>query len=59
MNRIMWTVVAVVAWIAVIWGVYQWSISGSGWAGVNAAIAAVFGLVVLVPVLLRLWRERD
>ena len=59
MSRIVWTVVAVVAWIAVIWGVYLWSVSGSGWAGVNAAITAMFGLIVLVPVLLRLWRDQD
>ena len=57
MSRIAWTVVAVAAWIAVIWGVYEWSVSGSGWAGVNAAIAAAFGLILLVPVLLRLWRD--
>ena len=57
MSRIVGTVLAVALWLAAIAGVYQWSVSGSGWATVNAAIVGVFGLAALVPVLLHLWRD--
>ena len=56
MTRVVWSVVAGAVWVAAIVGVYVWSVSGSGWAVVNAAIVAVFGLAALVPVLLHLWR---
>ena len=57
MTRVVWSVLAVAVWVAAIVGVYVWSVSGSGWAVVNAAIVAVFGLAALVPVLLHLWRD--
>lgn len=57
MSRVIWTVLAVALWLAAIAGVYVWSVSGSGWAVVNTAIVAVFGLAALVPVLLHLWRR--
>lgn len=57
MSRVVWTVLAVALWLAAIAGIYEWSVSGSGWAVVNAAIVAVFGLAVLVAVLLPLWRR--
>lgn len=55
MSRVALTVLAVALWLAAIYGVYQWSVSGSGWAVANAAIVGVFGLAALVPVLLHLW----
>lgn len=57
MTRVALTVVAVALWLAAIFGVHQWSVSGSGWAAINAGIVAVFGLAALVPVLLHLWRR--
>ena len=57
MSRVLLTIVAVALWLAAIVGIYEWSVSGSGWAAVNAGIVGVFGLAALVPVLLHLWRR--
>jgi hypothetical protein len=50
------SIVAVVAWVGAIVGVYGWSQASHGWALANAVIVAVFGLLAIGFFLRAIWR---